>query len=195
MILFPRSRPLSKLFATHLQGGSHGTRDQAQRQRIRSTRSPSILDQLGRCLPKLSDHLDVRRRRYHRVDRRAGRLHDLYCESCETSLPRSGNRSSSAYQAYRATQPSNARVSGRYERSYRDQPVGPRLWLLDLVRRTTGCPSGESDRDSLQQRPDAPSLASRRLFGSSSQAHHEGEARRGCLRNSQKAIASVKKKP
>ncbi len=55
MILFSRSCPLVTLSATQLQGGYHGTRDQAQRQRIRSARPPSVLDRarptsFGNCL-------------------------------------------------------------------------------------------------------------------------------------------------
>jgi hypothetical protein len=194
MNLFSRSLPLVTLHATHLQGGYHGTRDQPQRQRIRSARPPSVLDQLGRRVSELPDHLDVRRRRHYRVDRGASWLHDLYGETCEEPVSHRGDRRSAADQTPGAAQPSNGGVSGRHEASRWDEPVGPRLRLLDLVGSPTCCPPGESDRSPIQRRSDETTVASRGLFGSSSQAHHEGKARRGCLRKGQEAIAPAKKK-
>ena len=194
MILFSRLESSVTLQATQLQGGHHGTRDQAQRQRIRSARPPSVLDQFGRHLSELHDHLDVRRRRYHRVDRGASGLHDLYGEACEKSVPHRWDRRSAADQTPGATQPSDGGISGRHDASRWNEPVGLRLRLLDLVGSPTCCPSGKSDRDPIQRRSDETAVASGGLFGSSPQAHHEGKARRGCLRKGQEAIAPAKKK-
>ena len=195
MILFSPLESLVTLQATQLQGGCHGTWDQAQRQRIRSARPPSVLDRLGRHVPELPDHLDVRRRRYHRVDRGASGLHDLYGEACEKPVPHRRDRCSAADQTPGTTQPSDSGISGRHEESRWNQPAGPRLRLLDLVGSPPCCPPGESDRDSIQRRSDEAAVASRGLFGSSSQAHHEGEVRRGCLHKGEEAASPVKKKP
>ena len=195
MILFSGSEsfgyPLSNPVARRLPwdaGSSSATDEFDQLDR------PSVLDRLGRCLSELSDHLDVRRRRYHRVDRQASWLHHLYREACEKPVPQRRDRRSAADQTSGATQPSDGGISGRDEESRGNEPAGPRLRLLDLVGSPTCCPSGEGNRDSIQRRSDETSVASRGLFGSSSQAHHEGEARRGCLRNGEEATASVKKK-
>ena len=75
-----------------------------------------------------------------------------------------------------------------------NESLGSGLRLLDMVGGQTRCPSGEDNGDPIQRRSDEASVASGGLFGSSSQAHHEGKARRGCLREGQEAIASVKKK-
>src|SRR6516164_7012125 len=194
MILFSRSVPLVTLQATQLQGGYHGTRDQAQRQRIRSARPSSVFDRLGRRLSELPDHFDVRRRRHHRVDRGASWLHDLYGEACEKPVPHRRDRRSAADQTPRAAQSSDGGISRCHEESRWNEPAGARLRLLDLVGSPTCCPPGESDRDPIQRRSDETAVASRGLFGSSPQAQHEGEARRGCLRNGQEAIAPAKKK-
>jgi transposase len=62
-----------------------------------------------------------------------------------------------------------------------------------MIGGTTCCPPSEGIQDPVQRRSDEASVASRGLFGSSSQAHREGKARRGCLRKGQEAIASIKK--
>jgi hypothetical protein len=64
-----------------------------------------------------------------------------------------------------------------------------------LVGSPARCPPGEIDRDPIQRRSDETSVASRGVFGSSSQAHYEGQTRRGCLREGEKTVARVKKKP
>jgi hypothetical protein len=195
MILFSCLESLVTLQVTQLQGGCHGTWDQAQRQRIRSTRPPSIPNRLGLCFPQLPYHFDVQRRKYHRVDRGASGLHDLYGKTCEKPVPHWRDGCSAADQTPGATQPSDGGISGRHEESRWNQPAGPGSRLLDLVDGPLCRPPGEIDRDSIQRRSDETVVASRGLFGSSSQAHHAGEGRRGCVHTGQEAAAPVKKKP
>ena len=127
------------------------------------------------------------------IAERAG-LYDLYGEACEKSVPHRRDRRSAADQTPGSAQPSDGGISGRHEESRWNEPVGPRLRLFDLVGSPTCCPPGESHRDPIQRRSDETSVASGGLLRSSSQAHHEGQTRRGCLCEGEEAIAAVKKK-
>ena len=183
----------AKLSATPLHGGCHGTRDQAERHRGRSTRRASIPDRLGRCLPQLPDHLDVRRWRYHRRDRQTVGLHHIHGQSHPPHVPPGRDRCAAAHQASGTSQPRDARVHCGHEAGDRDQPHDPGVRILQLVGDPSGRPSGEGHRHPLQRRPTAETPPSRGLFGPSSQAHHEGQARRGRLREGQGEVAAAKK--
>lgn len=182
------------LLATPLHGGCHGTRDQTQRPRGRSTRPPALHDRFGRHLPQLPDHPAVQCWRYHRFDRRATRLHDLHRQSDPSPLPPSRDRRAAAHQASGTSQPRYPGVPRHHEAGHRDQPDVSGLRILELVGYPARQPSGEGHRHPLQRRSDASALASSRLFGSSSQAHHEGQTRRGGVREGQEPTASAKKK-
>jgi hypothetical protein len=176
-------------------GGRHGTWYQLDSKGSRGLGFASAPYPLGGCFPQLPHYPAVGLAGYHRVDRPAPALFYRHRDSGPASVSYGRDRSLAPDQAAGAQESGHARVLGQDEAGRRDQPAGPGLRLFHVVGDSAGGAPGQGDRHLLRRRPDATAAASRRLFLSSSQAHHEGQARRGGLRKGPPATGPSKKTP
>lgn len=180
---------------TQLSGESHGKRISAHRPAMGRTRQAAVQHGLGRCLPQLFDHPDdLATLDYPGVGQVCGLRH-RHDQTHSPAVSPAWYRGLDSRPFARSACGGNARVLAALGHGGADAAPDLGLWLHDLVGAALGRSSGQTDRHPLQCHAPAALAASSRLLRASSQTHDEGQARRGCLRQSQETLATPKKKP
>src|SRR3989304_771545 len=181
------------LMAAEPPGGRHGIRRQAHRGPAGRTRPPSHEGYVGRRFPQWSHHSALGLARYNRLDRQASGVWNGHRQPGAAPVPPGRHSGPVSDQTAGPSTPSHSCVLARDEAGRPNQSPDTGLRVLEWVGGPPGRALGQGHRHSLQRRSASASAAPGRLFRSSSQAHHEGQTRRGRLRESQEKAGPSKK--
>jgi len=176
-------------------GVSHGLGHQTDGSAVERIRQGAVLGQFCGRVSLLSDYSLFRFQRYNRGNRPSVGVRDRNGDPRAPVVPQERGRCIATESIAGTPQPSHSPLLETNETGCPDQSDEAGIRLFDLVGGATGRAPCKGNGHPLQRRSNAASIASGRIFGSSSQAHPQREAQRSRTRRCQEAAGASKKKP
>lgn len=176
-------------------GAHHGLGHQAHGRAVGPVGSSSLHHQVRGRFPQLSDHAQIRLARHDRVDRRGSGLQCRHGDPGSPGVPQGRDRRPEADQTAGPAGKGVAAIHRPDAPSGDDQSAEPRVRVLDLVIGAAGGASGQDNRHPRGYGPAWPPAAAPGVLVPASQAHDEGQAGRGGVREIQGGADLLKKKP